>query len=195
MTKLVVVIVFCVISLGNISAQRIPSTTEVVESELKGALGDVFSALGKHKRVMIDVGAHPDARWIEALAINVANEKNIEVVERGNVAPTLSVVAGNVSTMYEALLAADSVNRVITVQLEAMLTDAEGRHVIELRKRIDSVRCRRDVALATQSFQHNSTHAEFPPAPTSFWDDAVQPLIFVAAAVTTVVLLFTVRSK
>jgi len=34
-----------------------------------------------------------------------------------------------------------------------------------------------------------------PARPTSLWSDIVEPVVFVAAAVVTVVLLFTVRSQ
>jgi hypothetical protein len=84
---------------------------------------------------------------------------------------------------------------VITVQLEASLVTGDIRKPLRVSPRVDSVLCRRDDALATQSDQHSSTHGHLPAAPSSFWDDAAQPLIFVAAAITTVALLFTVRSK
>lgn len=181
-------------------AQHVASTTQIVEKLLKGALGEVFSSKEIKWPVSIQVAPHPDAPWIEAIAQTVASEQGVQLVEKNAVVERgaerlVSIVAADVSTKYLASPSADSVLRVITVHLHASVVGGDEVFIVATQPRTDSALCRRDDALAAQSSQHNSTHASLPNAPSSFWDDAAQPLIFVAAAVTTVVLLFTVRSK
>jgi hypothetical protein len=40
-----------------------------------------------------------------------------------------------------------------------------------------------------------ATHGVVPARPTTLWEDIAQPVVFIGAAVITIVLLFTVRSQ
>ena len=53
----------------------------------------------------------------------------------------------------------------------------------------------RSEALSADSRQHSGSHGQIPPVPTSFWEDIAQPVVFIADAATTILLLFTVRSQ
>ena len=53
----------------------------------------------------------------------------------------------------------------------------------------------RDAAEKFNSTDYNFAKSEIPARPQTFWSEIVQPVAFIGAAIVTVVLLFTVRSK
>ena len=105
------------------------------------------------------------------------------------------VVPSDVSTRYEAIEDSDSIRRIITVDVRANLIGERTMAPAAPGPYTDTVMCTREEAESAQSPQHFATRGEIPPAESSFWDDVLEPVVFVAAAVATVVLLFTVRSQ
>jgi hypothetical protein len=169
-------------------------TLNVVSRFTDRSLTSIVAMVAPSSTITLSVADHPDARWIEAEALRMMTEAGHSVVT--STAPTdVQIVIKDLSTQYEAHAESDSVDRVITVALEAIVTTNGTRRTATPPIERDRVACTRAEAKAAESRQHQATHGELPPAPSSMWDDIVEPVIFVTAAVATVVLLFTVRSK
>lgn len=169
-------------------------TISVVSRFTDRSLSSIVATLAPSSTITLSVADHPDARWIEAEALRIVTSAGHSVVT--TTAPTdVQLVIKDLSTRYEAYTETDSIDRVITVAIEAIITTNGTRTTSTPPIERDRVVCTRAEAKAAESTQHRATHAELPPAPSSMWDDIVEPVIFVTAAVATVVLLFTVRSK
>ncbi len=135
---------------------------------------------------------HPDQLWLSQELYATYQEVGRTAMTS---ADTLTLVFSNVSMRYENVDAADSVRRIITVDVGARIVRNGSNEVLPMTPIVDTVVCSRSEARAAESLQHSCTSAQMPEPPTSFWDTVMEPMIFVAAAVATVVLLFTVRSQ
>jgi hypothetical protein len=85
------------------------------------------------------------------------------------------------------------VQRRVVVSLDAVHRERISQPY-EVRLLDTAMVAREDVVLL-DSPQHNASHGVVPPRPTTMWEDVAQPVVFIAAAVVTIVLLFTVRSQ
>ncbi|MCS7000734.1 MAG: hypothetical protein RML15_05540 [Bacteroidota bacterium] len=84
----------------------------------------------------------------------------------------------------------DSLQRTVTVELRTMALDTTQR----IRFVHQDVLARSDVA-AAELPRSDLTTSPVPPPPRSLWDDILEPVIIVASVATTLLLLFTVRSR
>lgn len=135
---------------------------------------------------------HPDQLWLSQELYATYQEVGRTAMTSTD---TLTLVFSNVSMRYENVDAADSVRRIITVDVGARIVRNGSNEVLPMTPIVDTVVCSRAEARAAESLQHSCTSSQMPEPPTSFWDTVMEPMIFVAAAVATVVLLFTVRSQ
>lgn len=174
-------------------------TSRYTVDELRSLLtmtGTMLSSglVGEPLPLRLDVVGHADAAWIAAVIAPSLGD----VATLGSSATTraLRITPIDVSTRYEAHEHADSVHRIITVNMAAAVLDADGtqRTIPTTEQRRSSVLSRTQ-ALALQSKQYSCSWAELPPPATSFWQDVLEPAVFVGAAIVTTVLLFTVRSQ
>ena len=191
----VILIGFVVVLLsGGLHAQIAP-TTDVIQRTMSERLALVFEAAGKtQSTISLTVSDHPDAPWVESIALEQAIGSGLEVST--TTAPTdVQVVVKDLSTRYEAMGESDSVRRIITVDLEAIVSAASKKTVVGKGAVSDTLICTRRDAIAAESRQHRATYGEMPESASSVWDDILEPVIFIAAAAATVVLLFTVRSS
>lgn len=141
--------------------------------------------------IRMRVADHPDALWFESIIFQRCDEQHVpmriaEADEQG-----FALVVSDASTTYQPHTHTDSLVREITF-------DASLRHnstVYRLPKQIRQDIVAHDQAIAKQSDQHASTKAAVPEKQPSLWDDVLQPVVFIGAAVVTIVLLFTVRSQ
>ena len=192
MKRIVLIIALCC-GVSSATAE-IPSALDVVTRMTESSVRTIVAALPPNSTLTLGVADHPDARWIESTMLR-------EITNAGHTVLTSSapvdvrIVISDLSTRYQLAEASDSVHREITVALEAIVTTGDQRRVVAPDVQRDRVTCTRNEAKVAESMQHRATHAELPAAPSSMWDDVVEPVIFVTAAVATVVLLFTVRSK
>lgn len=168
------------------------STIERMNSLLQTSLREIVRQV-QADSISVHVATHPDADFIRVMAINAMGAR--VVVARPLANSELFITPVDVSTRYETTDATDSLDRVISVSLTAILTENGKAKALQTQPLKERQRLHRNDALRLQSMQRASTNAQIPPMPTTFWDDVLQPAIFVAAAVTTVVLLFTVRSQ
>lgn len=190
-----VVLVLLVCGCTMLHAQA-PSTADVLQAHIRAWAEARIPMLGSN--VTIDVAAHPDKTWFEAAMITALRDRGVDAI-RGYEGPRLRIVPVDVSTRYDRTDHPDSVVRIVTARLYEERIDADGR-AVPLRtadtlslQRTDILG--RDQVNALQSKQYPAMHGDVPPPPRDIWDDILEPVVYVAAAAVTVVLLFTVRSK
>jgi hypothetical protein len=176
------------------AAAEIPPALDVVSKMTETSVRAIVAAIPANSSLTLTVADHPDARWVEASVLRAFTDAGHTVLTSGS--PTdVQIVIKDLSTRYSAREHSDSVDRVITVALEAIFTTNGTRRTVGPPLERERITCTRSEAKASESTQHRATQAELPPPHSSMWDDIVEPVIFVTAAVATVVLLFTVRSK
>jgi len=190
-----VVLVLLVCGCSMIHAQ-VPSTADVFQTHIQAWAEARSPVLGSS--VTIDVAAHPDKTWFEAAMISALRDRGVDAI-RGDEGPRLRIVLVDASTRYTRTDHPDSVLRIVTARLYEERIEADGR-AVPLRtadmlslQRTDILG--RDHVSALQSTQYPAMHGDVPPPPRDIWDDILEPVVYVAAAAVTVVLLFTVRSK
>jgi len=170
-----------------------PPSDVVIDSLLNGAVQQIVSGIAKTDAATLHVSSHPDVQYVEASMLEALHAIGVSILTID--APTsIEVVIKDMATRY-TVLSGDSVEREVIVSLSA--TVKRDGTVTPLNtsafRRVDA--CLRKEAILAESLQHASTHGNMPEAERTFWDDVLEPAIFVAAAATTVILLFTVRSK
>lgn len=175
------------------SVQTSRYTVDVVESAVRELVDTVMmrSGVTAGSGMEVFVHDHPDAQWIRSIVARRMEERGVPVVVGSAARADLDVVIMDVSTRYQLTSNPDSVEREVVVKLET--TYRQRRLPLEPK----SVRTTlgRTEAQATQSTQHTGTHAALPEAPSSLWNDVLEPLIYVGAAIVTVVLFYTVRTQ
>lgn len=140
------------------------------------------------------VAGHPDRAWLEVQAVRAIEQRtDIRIVD-STADNSLEIVAVDLSTRYNKTENADTVERIVTVALEGLYKGQEQKW-LSPKKTVVRERCLRTDALREQSTQLTSSYASLPEAERSFFEEIIEPVIFVAAAVITVVLAFTIRSK
>ncbi len=177
----------------------VEQATVVVEREVRAqvlAIMDTLVASGgaAFQPILLTVGEHPDDSWLSALVLEQARTKGIEIRTEGDHAK-LTIIPRKLGMEYRGTSSADSVTREISVSINATLENNGRLTLISPPPAVVVNTCTRSEAMATQSLQLHATHAELPPEERTVWEDVLEPAIFVAAAITTVVLLFTVRSQ
>lgn len=174
-------------------SREIVPTDQILDSLLVEVCVEIANQVPTVDTLLIDVSIHPDAEFVESVLLE-ALSKRATVFSRTNGNNVLKIIINDMSTRYR-LMEDDSVQRVITVSLKGSmeLNGVVKPLIITDLLRID-VGNRREAEQA-DSQQHAASHGHIPDAERTFWDDILEPAIFVAAAATTVILLFTVRSK
>jgi hypothetical protein len=172
---------------------EIPNTIDVVSELSATSIHEIFLKLPVKGPIALEVVQHPDAAWIEIMALSEAasSERAVATSSETNV----RIVIKDLSTRYRLIEGSDSVQREIVVAIEAIVSMGGERQMVVPTVQRSVLVCTRSDAKSAESMQHAATHGELPEAPSSVWDDVLEPVIFVTAAVATVVLLFTVRSK
>gem|GEM_PF-483387 len=196
----VVAFVACV---GLTSAQLKPTTLDVVTGLVEQWVDTAFSSLTNTNvldTLLLDVEPHPDADWVRSIISSRVTTRHGRAVRfigteysKRNV-PKYLVTIADLSTRYQNVEDGDSVLRVVTADLQLRILDSDVvyQHAAPLR---NETRCTREQAESSEDKQHSATRGSIPVKPHSFWDDVLQPVVFIAAAAITVVLLFTVRSQ
>lgn len=172
------------------------STVDIVRGYLVRSIDQLYDNAGSLDTISLLVNIHPDQYFIRSIALDRAGQRNVVVAESADTSGNrLVIVPHDVSTIYRATDERDTVERIITVDVGGMMVVDGIERTLPQRTFRDITRMSREEASRTESTQHRSTHGTMPARPTSLWSDIVEPVVFVAAAVVTVVLLFTVRSQ
>lgn len=191
----IVALIIAAFVMGNICslAQNVEPTQRVVERLLVQAGDDICVRAGA-PATTYSMSAHPDAAWIASMLRDPASQREClsRLVDSSAIADIV-VVCRDVQTTYVSAHHQDTIQRRVVVSVDA-IDRAHASRVIEVRLVDTTLVAREDVALL-DSRQHMSTHGVVPPRPTTLWEDIAQPVVFIGAAVVTVVLLFTVRSQ
>ena len=189
-------VLFVLAVAGIVLRAQAPSTADVFQAHIRAWAEARSPVLGSS--VTIDVAAHPDKTWFEAAMITALRDRGVDAI-RGYEGPRLRIVLVDAATRYTLTDHPDSVVRIVTARLYEERIEADGR-AVPLRT-ADTLSLRRtdilgrDQVNALQSTQYPAMHGDVPPPPRDIWDDILEPVVYVAAAAVTVVLLFTVRSK
>lgn len=173
---------------------RIPNTVDVIEAAVRDLTDSIIvrSGITAGDSLPLFVHEHPDASWVRSIVARRMEERGLPVVLASEqVRADLELVVMDVSTRYAPLPDRDSLERQVVVKLGT----SYRRRAIALEPQVDRFVVARSAAAAAQSMQHFGAHATLPDAPSSLWEDALEPLIYIAAAVVTIVLLFTVRTQ
>ncbi|MBU3741555.1 MAG: hypothetical protein FGM24_04640 [Candidatus Kapabacteria bacterium] len=180
---------------ARVQREAVPTTTDVM-SELISMWASERAVTGTS--LTLDIASHPEKTWFEASMIAALQARGVSV-ERATDGARHRVVILDASTRYEPAESADSVLRIVTLRLFEETINADGKRVAVMP--IDTIKTRRvdvmsrDNVASTQTDQHPSMRGDVPPPPRDIWDDVLEPVVYVAAAAVTVVLLFTVRSR
>jgi hypothetical protein len=168
--------------------------------ELRRMIGNVATMIAaatpmESSAIHVDVVGHADAAWISAVLSSAMGAGDV-AAEGSRRALALRCTPVDVSTRYEVHEHSDSVIRVVVVNMRAEVVDADGStRGIPLTEQRTTANLSRSQAVALQSKQYGCTWAELPAPATSFWQDVLEPAVFVGAAVVTTLLFFTVRSQ
>jgi hypothetical protein len=173
-------------------AQSVEPTQRIVERLLLQA-GDSICARAGDASVRFAVTNHPDAAWIAtSLRDPTAVRQCLSQIVDSSSLAQVTVVCRDVQTSYANAHHQDTVLRSVVVDLAAIDRASTRTYTVRL---LDSAYvARADVALL-DTRQHMATHGVVPARPTTLWEDIAQPVVFIGAAVVTIVLLFTVRSQ
>ena len=174
-------------------AQDVEPTQRVVERLLVRA-GEEICARAGDSNVRFTVSQHPDAPWIATMLRDPANSRRClsQIVDSAAFAH-LVIVCRDVQTTYTHAQHQDTVVRSVVVDVAAIQReDGSQFHAVRL---VDTTHVARTEVPMLDSQQHMASHGVVPARPTTLWEDIAQPVVFIAAAVVTVVLLFTVRSQ
>ena len=187
---LTVILLGC--SATMLCAQSVEPTQRIVERLLLQA-GDSICARAGDASVRFAVTNHPDAAWIAtSLRDPTAVRQCLSQIVDSSSLAQVTVVCRDVQTSYANAHHPDTVLRSVVVDLAAIDRASTRTYTVRL---LDSAYvARADVALL-DTRQHMATHGVVPARPTTLWEDIAQPVVFIGAAVVTIVLLFTVRSQ
>lgn len=178
--------------------QTIENTLDVVTREVSRQLAEIVDSLpaadsGQQQLTLI-VAGHPDHSWLETKALQAFEKRSDVELVSGSANRSLEIVVSDLSTRYSNLGSNDSVERVITVALEGLYKEKKPRR-IQPRTAVIRTSCLRSEAMLHQNSTLTSTQAMMPETDKSVFEEIIEPVIFVAAAVLTVVLAFSIRSK
>ena len=191
----VVSLIVVVLMMGSmcLRAQNVESTQRVVERLLVQAGDDICAQAGV-SAVTYSISAHPDAAWIASMLRDPASPRTcLSRVVDSSASADVVVVCRDIQTTYANAHHQDTVQRRVVVSVDA-IDRVHASRVVEVRLVDTALVAREDIALL-DSRQHMSTHGTVPSRPTTLWEDITQPIVFIGAAVVTIVLLFTVRSQ
>ena len=142
MIRVTLIWVIMVLLSGGLHAQ-VASTTDVIQLTMGERMALVFEAAGiTQSKISLTVSDHPDAPWVESIALEQALSSGLEVST--TTAPVdVQIVVKDLSTRYEALDESDSVRRILTVDIEAIVSSASNKTVVGKGAVSDTLVCTR----------------------------------------------------
>ncbi len=195
-----VALVACMVLQANVRAQARESefTIDVMNRLTAERLEMIVDSLDRGGylsggSVALDVSPGPDAYWVESEFLRILQSKNVTVLKQAET--QVNLVVKELRTMYSYTPSSDTVERLLRVHIEAIARQGETVRLISAPIAEQRDTLSRTDALRKQSTQRSSLYAELPPEKRTMWEDILEPAVFIVAAVTTVVLLFTVRSQ
>lgn len=181
-----------------LSAGELENTFDIVSREAARQVSAIIDSIPNHNATTMDlqlvVAGHPDRAWLETQALRAIEQRSDIAVVRTDTTCLLELVVMDMSTKYHKTQSVDTVERVVTVAIEGLYKCDRQRRIVP-KPAIMHDRCSRSEAERNQSLQLTATSAPLPELEQSTYEAIIEPVIFVAAAIVTIVLAFTVRSK
>jgi hypothetical protein len=193
MQRCSIIVVLAAVLAVAAHAQDVEPTQRVLERLLVRAGEEICSRAGD-SNVRFTVSQHPDAPWIATMLRDPANSRGcLSQIVDSTASAQLVIVCRDVQTTYANAQHQDTVVRSVVVDVAAIQRENGSQfHAVRL---VDTTHVARTEVPMLDSQQHMATHGVVPARPTTLWEDIAQPVVFIAAAVVTVVLLFTGRSQ
>ena len=190
--KSLLLVAITVLGTFSLQAQDAPSSLDVMQVFVRNVADTLRVITGPDTdTVRMRVHDHPDALWFESIIMQRCDEQRVPMRIATANEQAVTLVISDASTSYQPHTHPDSLVR--EVVLDASMRRNNNIYKLQKQTRQDVVA--HEQAAAKQSDQHASTKAVVPEKQPSLWDDVLQPIVFIGAAVVTLVLLFTVRSQ
>lgn len=190
--KSLLLVAITVLGTCTLQAQDVPSSLDVMQGFVRNVADTLRVIAGPDTdTVRMRVHDHPDALWFESIIMQRCDEQRVPMRIATANDQAVTLVISDASTSYQPHTHPDSLVR--EVVLDASMRRNNNVYKLQKQTRQDVVA--HEQAAAKQSDQHASTNAVVPEKQPSLWDDVLQPIVFIGAAVVTLVLLFTVRSQ
>jgi hypothetical protein len=190
--KSLLLLAITVLGTCTLQAQDVPSSLDVMQGFVRNVADTLRVIAGPDAdTVRMRVHDHPDALWFESIIMQRCDEQRVPMRIATANDQAVTLVISDASTSYQPHTHPDSLVR--EVVLDASMRRNNNVYKLQKQTRQDVVA--HEQAAAKQSDQHASTKAVVPEKQPSLWDDVLQPIVFIGAAVVTLVLLFTVRSQ
>ena len=190
--KSLLLVAITVLGTYSLQAQDVPSSLDVMQGFVRNVADTLRVIAGPDTdTVRMRVHDHPDALWFESIIMQRCDEQRVPMRITTANEQAVTLVISDASTSFQPHTHPDSLVR--EVVLDASMR--RNNNVYKLQKQIRQDVVAHEQAAAKQSDQHASTKAVVPEKQPSLWDDVLQPIVFIGAAVVTLVLLFTVRSQ
>jgi hypothetical protein len=190
--KSLLLLAITVLGTCTLQAQDVPSSLDVMQGFVRNVADTLRVIAGPDAdTVRMRVHDHPDALWFESIIMQRCDEQRVPMRIATANDQAVTLVISDASTSYQPHTHPDSLVR--EVVLDALMRRNNNVYKLQKQTRQDVVA--HEQAAAKQSDQHASTKAVVPEKQPSLWDDVLQPIVFIGAAVVTLVLLFTVRSQ
>jgi hypothetical protein len=161
---------------------QVRTNFSVLDSLTSAAVAEIASISGCDSLAVVPVESA--LRWLV-----VEKLTGLGIAVRASAPCTLAIADGAVRYGLYAP-SRDSIERTGRVELRFLVPDSTRTIAVEWR----DVLARTDIARAELP-RSELTTAPVPPMPRSLWDDLLEPVIVVASVATTLLLLFTVRSR
>lgn len=190
--KSILLLAIVVCSMQRLHGQDVPTSLDVMQGFVR-TIADTLRVIAGPDidTLRMHVHDHPDALWFESIIMQRCEEQRVPMRIVSAEERALTLVISDASTSYQPHAHPDSLVR--EVVLDASVRRNSNLYNLQKLTRRDVVV--HEQAQAKQSDQHASTKADVPAKEPSLWDDVLQPIVFIGAAVVTIVLLFTVRSQ
>ena len=197
------IMLMCGVQLAAQADEIPPENFTLVDSLLRRAADTVLNKLDHYvvestdSVYIIDISPHSAAWLLGGMIIDKYIKVNWQRPDQESDLPQLNLNILRCGVQYRLdSTDAELLHRTVEVQVNASLTTSAGRIVrlCEFRDSYTDIFNRQQLNYA-QATNYDFAYAEPPEAPRDFFDEIVEPLVAVSAAVVTVVLLFTVRSQ
>ncbi len=184
----------------NIFAQETKDNFSIIDSLFQQGTSDIIDFVSKQNAVKISVilNEHP-ASWLllSKLEQDFSSAGILLYDEAGKDVHQLEIRLIKAGVTFENIgNTTDSLHRSITLNFSGKISNPDKAIKIfpEMSYTYTDTICREKADIVNSS-EHGFARASIPPEEQTFWEEAVQPLIFVSTAAITVLLLFSVRSN
>ena len=199
-----IIILFLALQMGLLAGDNsIPKSNFIILDSLSSLAVKDFCNYIKKKQIdtaCIRITPHP-AKWLILNKIisegktNKLQFLNADSTKNCN-EPLLEISIKDLSVKYSLNSDRDSLDRELNVNICGNMKNSNGTlEVIPDFKAVYYDKISRNDIDYVKSIQYEFSNSQVPPVERTFFEEVTEPIILVASAAVTVLLLFTVRSK